>query len=56
MAIPIFAPITQGQRLGTVKVSYEGRSLGEHPAVALEAVEPAGLFGRGWDTVKLWFR
>ena len=53
---PIFAPITRGQRLGTVKVSYEGRSLGEHPAVALEAVGPAGLFGRGWDTVKLWFR
>ncbi len=53
---PIFAPITRGQRLGTVKVSYEGRSLGEHPAVALEAVGPAGLFGRGWDTVKLWFK
>ncbi|MFN0299895.1 MAG: D-alanyl-D-alanine carboxypeptidase family protein [Burkholderiales bacterium] len=53
---PIFAPITRGQRLGTVKVSYEGRSLGEHPAVALDAVGPAGLFGRGWDTVKLWFK
>ncbi len=53
---PIFAPITRGQRLGTVKVSYDGRFLGEHPAVALEAVGPAGLFGRGWDTVKLWFR
>ncbi len=53
---PIFAPITRGQRLGTVKVSYEGRSLGEHPAVALEAIGPAGLFGRGWDTVKLWFK
>ncbi len=53
---PVYAPITKGQRLGTVKVSYEGRPLGDHPAIALEGVSSAGIFGRAWDTVKLWIK
>jgi len=28
----------------------------ETPLVALEAVEPAGLFGRAWDAVRLWIQ
>ncbi len=53
---PLYAPITKGQRLGVVKVSYEGRSLGEHPAVALDGVAPAGFIGRTWDAVRLWMK
>ncbi len=53
---PIYAPITKGQRIGIVKVSYDGRPLGEHPAVALESVAPAGFFGRSLDAVKLWMK
>ena len=53
---PVYAPITKGQRMGTVKVSYEGRPLGDHPAIALEAVSSAGIVGRAWDTMKLWIK
>jgi D-alanyl-D-alanine carboxypeptidase (penicillin-binding protein 5/6) len=26
----------------------------ERPLVALDAVAPAGLIGRAWDTIRLW--
>lgn len=53
---PLIAPITQGQQIGTVKVSVDGKPYGEYPAVALETVPVAGLIGRGIDSVKLWFQ
>jgi len=55
-AQPLVAPITQGQKVGQVKVTYEGRVLGEYPAVALGTVEASNLFGRAWDTLRLWFK
>lgn len=51
----LLAPVPKGLMLGTLKVSLDGRSLGEYPVVALEAVEEAGFFGRTIDTVRLWF-
>jgi D-alanyl-D-alanine carboxypeptidase (penicillin-binding protein 5/6) len=36
-------------------VSLAGRPLGEYPVVALETVPVAGIFGRAWDSVRLWF-
>jgi len=53
---PLLAPVTQGQRVGTVKVALEGRTLAELPMVALADVPEAGFFGRAWDTVRLWFK
>ena len=52
---PLVAPIARAQRVGTVKVSLEGKPLAEFPMIALEDVPPASLFGRAWDTVRLWF-
>lgn len=52
---PLFAPVMPGQRVGTVRVSLDGKPYGEYPVVALEAVPVAGLFGRLLDTVRLWF-
>jgi D-alanyl-D-alanine carboxypeptidase (penicillin-binding protein 5/6) len=52
---PLVAPVSAGQRVGTVRVFLPGRPLGEYPAVALESVPVAGLFGRAWDSVRLWF-
>jgi D-alanyl-D-alanine carboxypeptidase (penicillin-binding protein 5/6) len=53
---PLLAPIGRGQRVGTVKVVLEGKSLGEFPLLALAEVPLASIFGRAWDTVRLWFK
>jgi D-alanyl-D-alanine carboxypeptidase (penicillin-binding protein 5/6) len=53
---PLVAPVSQGQRVGTLRVFLEGKPLGEYPLVALEPVPVAGLFGRAWDTLRLWLK
>ena len=52
---PLVAPVVQGQRVGTVRVGLEGKMLAELPMVALTDVPAANVFGRGWDTMRLWF-
>ncbi|MEQ1803915.1 MAG: D-alanyl-D-alanine carboxypeptidase family protein [Burkholderiaceae bacterium] len=54
---PLLAPLTAGQRVGTIKVSMpSGEPVADVPLVAQEAVEAAGLMGRLWDTLRLWIR
>ena len=53
---PLVAPIVQGQRVGTVKIALDGKTLAELPLVALADVPAANIFGRAWDTVRLWFK
>ena len=53
---PLVAPVNAGQRVGTIKVSLDGKPLGEYAVVALENVVTAGFFGRVWDSMRLWFR
>lgn len=53
---PLVAPISAGQRVGTIRVSLDGKPVGEYAAVALENLAVAGFFGRIWDTVRLWFQ
>jgi serine-type D-Ala-D-Ala carboxypeptidase (penicillin-binding protein 5/6) len=56
-AEPLIAPLTKGQRVGTVKVSTAaGLAVADVPLVVLEPVELAGLWGRGWDSLRLWIR
>ena len=50
------ALIAKGQQLGTLKISVGDQPLRDVPLVALEAVEPAGLFGRAWDAIRLWIK
>lgn len=52
---PLIAPVAQGQKVGTVKVTIDGKPYGDYPVVALENVPVAGFFGRLWDTIRLWF-
>ena len=52
---PLLAPIALGQKIGTMKVTVDGRDIAAVPVVALEAVDGAGVFGRAYDTVRLWF-
>jgi D-alanyl-D-alanine carboxypeptidase (penicillin-binding protein 5/6) len=53
---PLLAPLTKGETVGRLKVGADGRTLADAPVVALEAVQPAGLFGRAYDAVRLWWR
>jgi D-alanyl-D-alanine carboxypeptidase (penicillin-binding protein 5/6) len=53
---PLLAPIAAGQKIGTMRVELEGKSYGEFPVVALEEVPLAGIFGRGWDSLRLLFK
>jgi D-alanyl-D-alanine carboxypeptidase (penicillin-binding protein 5/6) len=55
-AQPLLAPVAEGQRVGTLRLTLDGKPLGEFPVVALEAAAPAGIFGRAWDTLRLWLR
>jgi D-alanyl-D-alanine carboxypeptidase (penicillin-binding protein 5/6) len=53
---PLLAPVTRGQRVGTVNVTLEGKPVGEYPLLALADVGPASFFGSLWDTLRLWFK
>ncbi|MCC4593120.1 D-alanyl-D-alanine carboxypeptidase [Xanthomonas campestris pv. cannae] len=49
------APIKQGQQIGTVKVSLDGKVVAQAPLVALKAVDEAGFFKRLWDSFWMWW-
>ncbi len=53
---PLVAPVARAQRVGTVKIALEDKPMAEFPLIALEEVPLASLFGRAWDTVRLWFK
>ena len=48
------APIRKGAVVGKLKVSLDGKPVLEAPLLALEDVETAGIFGRAYDTIRLW--
>ncbi len=52
---PLLAPIAAGQRVGTMKISVDGKPYRELPVVALENVPAAGILGRSWDSLRLLF-
>ena len=54
---PLLAPLTQGQAVGTIKITTAGGStITSRPLVVLEPVGLAGFFGRAWDAVRLWIK
>jgi D-alanyl-D-alanine carboxypeptidase (penicillin-binding protein 5/6) len=53
---PLLAPVAEGGRVGNLRVTLDGKLVGEYPVVALEAIPAAGFFGRAWDTLRLWFK
>jgi D-alanyl-D-alanine carboxypeptidase (penicillin-binding protein 5/6) len=53
---PLLAPISAGQRVGTMKLELGGKPYRELPVVALESVPVAGMLGRGWDSMRLLFK
>ncbi len=53
---PLIAPLKQGQELGKVRYSLNGKPLAEYPLVALQPVEEGGFFKRLIDMIKLWLQ
>ena len=53
---PIVAPVSAGQKLGTLEISYDGHPVATHNLVALEPVPVGNAFTRGWDTVRLMLK
>ena len=52
---PVVAPVRKGQPLGRLRLSLDGKALGEYPLLATHDVEVAGMLGRLWDSMKLLF-
>ncbi|OYY94978.1 MAG: peptidase [Hydrogenophilales bacterium 28-61-23] len=53
---PLLAPVSRGQRVGTLRLSLDGAPVGDYPLLALENVPVAGMLGRGWDNILLMFK
>jgi serine-type D-Ala-D-Ala carboxypeptidase (penicillin-binding protein 5/6) len=51
----LIAPIADGQAVGTVQVTADGKTLAQVPVVALKPVPQAGIAGRVWDSLVLMF-
>ncbi len=54
---PLLAPLSAGQRVGTIKVTTAaGTPVSSVPLVVQEPIGLAGIFGRAWDSIRLWIK
>jgi D-alanyl-D-alanine carboxypeptidase (penicillin-binding protein 5/6) len=53
---PLVAPINENSRVGTLKMMIDGKAVAELPVLALEQVNQASIFGRAWDSMRLWLK
>lgn len=53
---PLLAPLRKGETVGRLKITAGGDAVADVPVVALESVGEAGLVGRAYDAVRLWWR
>lgn len=51
----LIAPITKGQKIGTVRVMLDGKMLAQRPLVALDGVPEGGFFKRLWHELLMWW-
>ncbi len=54
VSAPLIAPVQAGQRVGSVRVTLDGKPMSEVPLVALSAVPAGGLWASMRDSVMLW--
>lgn len=55
LAQELVAPVEQGQAVGTLTISLEGKVLRTEPLVALQAVAEGGFFKRIWHAILMWW-
>ncbi|MDQ1815513.1 D-alanyl-D-alanine carboxypeptidase family protein [Massilia sp. CCM 9210] len=53
---PLVAPLPLNSKVGTLKMMVDGKQMLELPVVALEEVAEASIFGRAWDSMRLWLK
>ncbi|MDH4114916.1 MAG: D-alanyl-D-alanine carboxypeptidase [Burkholderiaceae bacterium] len=53
---PLLAPLRKGETVGRLKITAGGEAIADVPVVALDSVGEAGLVGRAYDAVRLWWR
>ena len=53
---PLIAPIRAGDRVGTLRLTFDGKPFAERNVVALETVGIANIFIRGWHSLRLLYR
>jgi D-alanyl-D-alanine carboxypeptidase (penicillin-binding protein 5/6) len=53
---PLVAPLGLNSRVGTLKMMVDGKPLLALPVVSLEEVSQASIFGRAWDSMRLWIK
>lgn len=53
---PLVAPLAQNSKVGSLKMMVDGKPLLDLPVVSLENVEEASIFGRAWDSIRLWMK
>jgi D-alanyl-D-alanine carboxypeptidase (penicillin-binding protein 5/6) len=51
----LVAPYKQGQQVGTLNITLDGKPLLSEPLVVMRAAPEGGFFTRLWDTILLWF-
>lgn len=53
---PLVAPIEANTQIGTLKMMIDGKPIAQFPVLALETVNQASIFGRAWDSMRLWLK
>jgi len=53
---PLMAPIQIGERVGTLRLTFDGKPFDERTVVALENVGIANVFIRSWHSLRLLYR
>jgi D-alanyl-D-alanine carboxypeptidase (penicillin-binding protein 5/6) len=53
---PLVAPLARNGRVGTLKMVVDGKPLLALPVVSLEEVPEASMFGKAWDSMRLWMK
>ncbi|HKB82667.1 MAG TPA: D-alanyl-D-alanine carboxypeptidase family protein [Burkholderiales bacterium] len=53
---PLMAPIRIGDRVGTLRLTFDGKPFAQRNVVALESVGIANLFIRSWHSLRLLYR
>jgi D-alanyl-D-alanine carboxypeptidase (penicillin-binding protein 5/6) len=52
---PLIAPISDGQQVGILKLTLDGKPYLERPLVAIESVPLVNIFSRGIDSIRMIF-
>ena len=52
----LIAPINQGERIGSLLISFSNENIATLPLIALEDAPESGFFAKIVDTIKLLFR